>query len=46
MDTWVSDQVSHFKNNVLKEMVEGFEVTHHFTTAYTPWDNEFRPTIY
>ncbi len=39
MDTCVSDQGYHFKSNVMKEMAEGFEVTHHFATVYTPWAN-------
>lgn len=35
----VTDQGSHFKNELVKFLTEGFRVEHHFTTAYSPWAN-------
>jgi hypothetical protein len=35
----VSDQGSHFKNKVLKEINENFKSNHHFTTANSPFAN-------
>ena len=35
----VSDQGSHFKNKLLKEMIDELRTQHHFTTAYSPWAN-------
>lgn len=38
--TWlVSDQGTHFKNKLVREMLEDSRVRHHFTTAYCPWAN-------
>ena len=37
--TWVSDQGSHFKNQVLKELKQRLNTTQHFTPAYCPWVN-------
>jgi len=38
--TWlISDQGSHFKNNLIKELVSELRTKHHFTTAYSPWAN-------
>jgi transposase InsO family protein len=36
---WVSDQGSHFKNNVMTELQKRLRSRHHFTTAYCPWAN-------
>jgi len=36
---WVSDQGSHFKNQVMESMAKMFAATHHFVTAYCPWAN-------
>jgi hypothetical protein len=37
--TWVSDQGSHFKNKVIKELRQLTRGQHHFTLPYTPWSN-------
>jgi hypothetical protein len=34
-----SDQGSHFKNNMIKELSNTWNITHHFTLPYTPWSN-------
>ena len=39
MSTWVSDKGSHFKNEVLEKLAVDFDITHHFTIAYSPWSN-------
>jgi hypothetical protein len=36
---WVSDQGSHFKNQVMESLRKSLRTQHHFTTAYTPWAN-------
>jgi transposase InsO family protein len=36
---WVSDQGSHFKNQVVDAMAKLFGANHHFVTAYCPWAN-------
>ena len=36
---FVSDQGSHFKNNLMEQIRDELKVNHHFTTAYTPWAN-------
>jgi hypothetical protein len=36
---WVSDQGSHFKNNVMADIQKQLGTNHHFTTAYSPWAN-------
>lgn len=35
----VSDQGSHFKNELLSKVVSELRTRHHFTTAYCPWAN-------
>ena len=35
----VSDQGSHFKNELLKDLTKEYRVSHHFVTAYSPWAN-------
>lgn len=35
----VSDQGSHFKNHLLRALTDELQVSHHFTTAYSPWAN-------
>ena len=39
MTTWVSDQGTHFKNEVMNILANDYRITHHFTTAYSPWSN-------
>jgi transposase InsO family protein len=39
VETWISDQGSHFKNKVIEELSKLLQTKHHFTTAYTPWAN-------
>ena len=39
MIIWVSDQGSHFKNIVMKELADVHKIKHHFTVAYSPWTN-------
>ena len=36
---WVSDQGTHFKNEVIKEIQHVLGACHHFTTARCPWAN-------
>lgn len=36
---WVSDQGSHFKNEVLQSLARTHNVRHHLTVAYSPWSN-------
>jgi hypothetical protein len=36
---WVSDQGSHFKNNLIKKLRQLTRGHHHFTLPYTPWGN-------
>jgi len=35
----VSDQGSHFKNNLIDGLTSELKSNHHFTTAYSPWAN-------
>ena len=37
--THVSDQGSHFKNEVVAEFNRMLGTNHHFTVPYTPWSN-------
>lgn len=39
MNVWVSDQGSHFKNQVMESLSNDFKIRHHFTVAYSPWTN-------
>lgn len=39
IDFWVADQVSHFKNEVMKSQAKGYRIKHRFTVAYSPWIN-------
>ena len=36
---WVSDQGTHFKNTVMKELARRMKCKHHFTPVYSPWAN-------
>ncbi len=36
---WVSDQGTHFKNELVKLLRERVKADHHFTLAYCPWSN-------
>ncbi|OWZ04248.1 Chromodomain protein [Phytophthora megakarya] len=36
---WVSDQGTHFKNEVIKALQHALGAHHHFTTARCPWAN-------
>lgn len=37
--TWVSDQPTHFRNEVLTTLAKRLRSMHHFTTTYCPWAN-------
>ena len=39
MSTWVTDQGTHFKNEVMNLLANDYHLTHHFTTAYSPYSN-------
>lgn len=39
MEWLVSDQGSHFKNELIRNLTEELRAKHHFTTAYSPWAN-------
>lgn len=39
MDWLVSDQGTHFKNELLGSLASETHTKHHFTTTYTPWAN-------
>lgn len=36
---WISDQGTHFKNVVMKELSRRMKTKHHFTPVYSPWAN-------
>lgn len=36
---WVSDQGSHFKNELVTKLCESLQSQHHFTLPYCPWSN-------
>ncbi|POM58941.1 DNA/RNA polymerase [Phytophthora palmivora] len=36
---WVSDQGTHFKNQLLEMLQKSYDGSHHFTTAYCSWAN-------
>ena len=36
---WVSDQGSHFKNEIMEHLRKMLGAQHHFVTAYCPWAN-------
>ena len=36
---WVSDQGSHFKNQVMEHLAKDHRIQHNFTVAYSPWTN-------
>jgi transposase InsO family protein len=36
---WVSDQGSHFMNELLEDLAARLGARHHFVTTYTPWAN-------
>lgn len=37
--SWVGDQGTHFKNEVIQSLQHALGVHHHFTTARCPWAN-------
>jgi transposase InsO family protein len=39
VETWVSDQGSHFKNKLVDGVRCALRTRHHFTTAHSPWAN-------
>ena len=39
MEWLVSDQGSHFKNELIEKLADELRSQHHFTTAYSPWAN-------
>jgi len=36
---WISDQGSHFKNEVLHHLAKDHRIRHNFSVAYSPWAN-------
>eukprot|EP00644_Phytophthora_capsici_P019272 jgi/Phyca11/132445/e_gw1.167.10.1 len=38
-ETWISDNGSHFKNELLRELATLLKATHRFVPVYTPWIN-------
>ena len=38
-ETMVSDQGSHFKNQLIERLASEYAIKHHFTHPYTPWAN-------
>ena len=39
MKWFVTDQGSHFKNELINGLSSELRINHHFTTAYSPWSN-------
>ncbi len=39
MTHWVSDQGTHFKNQVMAALADAYCIAHKFTVAYSPWVN-------
>jgi IS30 family transposase len=37
--TWVTDQGTHFKNQLIEHLRKQLGVHHHFTRPYCPWSN-------
>ena len=37
--TWISDQGSHFKNEIMRTLNTRLKGNHHFTVVYSPWAN-------
>lgn len=36
MNMWVSDQGSHFKNSVIRDIAKQYGIKHNFSAAYSP----------
>lgn len=39
MRVWISDQASHFKNEVMSALANEHRINHSFVVAYSPWAN-------
>lgn len=39
MSIWISDQGSHFKNQIMQQLASPHNIFHSFTVAYSPWVN-------
>lgn len=39
INQWVSDSCSHFKNKLVRILMEKTNSSHHFSLAYFPWSN-------
>ena len=42
----VTDQGSHFKNQLLRQLTDELQTSHHFTTPYSPWANGTVERVY
>lgn len=38
-EKWISDQGTHFKNDVMRTIRQKLHIAHHFTHLYCPWSN-------